>query len=229
MINIDYSQNNKAQYLFPNAQETGNIDFAIKNRLKKYLNQDEYDWAYQFVKTIMEHKDYYKIKEELRRTRITDLRKYHDCLQTSLNDSKTNNSFLNTLIDFNQIIRKTDMITSRMLYIDINFSSILSKKDIEHTLNLFGYYLFQEDSPIIAEIQHRYLEEVKKYQNNKTLQSIIQLEYSSIEKKAFELYRQYIGKYNMAINLEKNQSIDNHISERYSKLLRIQIHEKGIK
>ena len=40
---------------------TENIDFAIKNRLKKYLNQDEYDWAYQFVKTIMEHKDYYKI------------------------------------------------------------------------------------------------------------------------------------------------------------------------
>lgn len=226
MFNVEYSKNNRVRFLFPNKREQENAGAAIKSRLKTYLNKDEYDWAYQFVKTVMEHDDYTKIKEELHKTRITDLCKYHDYLQASLDDPNTNIHFLDILTAFNQIGRKIDMIISRMLYIDINFSSMSSKTDIEYTLNLFGFYLFQEDSPIISEIQKKYLEEVKKYQNREELKPIIQMEYSNIEKKTLEIYRQYIGKYNMVLNSKRFESTGNYVNERYANFLRVKVRDR---
>lgn len=229
MIHIEYSQNNRARYLFPNCMEQENIDLVIQRRMKRYLNKEEYDWAYSFIKTVMGHKDYLKIKEELQKTGIVDLREYHDYLQLLLDNPKTSIHFLDILTVFNQIRRKTNMVISHIMHLDINQDTMSKKEDIEYTLNLIGYYLFQDDSPIIAEIQKKYLEEVKEYQKNGVLNSIIQVELLNIKKKTLEMYRYYIRKYDMVVNLEKKKPTDCYINDSYTKHLHKKIHDIGIK
>lgn len=226
MSNNGYGQEPRASYLFPNKNEKNNPNEAIENRVQTYLKKDEYDWACQFAKTVMKHEDYPEIKIELGKTRIDDLRKYHEYLATSLDNPDTNIHFLDTLIAFNQIIRKVDMIISRVFNFKINFSTVKDNDNIVSTLDSFGYYLLQKDSPIIAEIQETYLEAVKEYQNNVDLNPIIKIEYLSIEKKALEKYKRCVGKYKSILDSIQFQPTGEYIRERQVVLERRRKHDK---
>ena len=205
---------NRASLLFPSKKDGYDnfklIQLKIKHLIKEEYRQD----MLELTKKIVLHQDYLEIKKELASIDLHTVIKYNDILRNILDDENNNTNFLEILKEFKYLINSTGIVLSSLLHIRFDSNDILkNKEEIEYALNLYGYYLFQEDSPIINKLKELYNSRIGLLKDKTYLESIITKEMIRLEKEPYNMYKHYISKFMAQEKLIKNRVIEDHLTE----------------
>lgn len=165
--------NTKITCLFP--FKTSNL--TLEDRIKEYLKEEDYQWAFKFCNLLINREDYSEIKKELSSFNLDLFQKYHEFFISKLVNNPTASEFVEFANTINYI--KTMAASSAASVVTFNVDFMYDSKqisDLENAYNTIAFFLGQEDNPVIMEIERRFYNKVKDRLIDDTLNNIYLVE-----------------------------------------------------
>ena len=175
-----------ASVLFPSRKEGYYNYEAINKRIKTYLTPEDYDWAKEFVYSVVANPEYENIKKKLLTLPLNLLSQYHVYIQNIFNNENLN--CLEALDAINAI--NTDVLRLASGIINIKFPTINDKEGIKNVIIMIQDMeskILDKDSTFIKEAYQRFddtFREIKK----PYLEDFIRLEKDNFYKTILKAY-----------------------------------------
>lgn len=196
-----YAKREFATVLFPSKKEGYDNYDAMRKRIEKYLEPEDYEWAQKFTNSICHHPNYENIKKELLTTPLSMLKENHVYLQRVLNDSEYYADFLNILIEFKLI--NTEVWSLARFATNVKIPTGYDFSTMKNASFMFyevGNTLLEEKNQIMANAYQSFDTKFAWAKEKPYLIEFMKDKRNSLEKLILMTYRQAISIYREKLN-----------------------------
>lgn len=191
-----YAKRAFATVLFPSKKEGYDNYDAMRKRIEKYLEPEDYDWAFEFVCSVTNHPNYETIKKELFKTSLPMVKEEHIFLQDILNNSEYQANFLNILTELKRINSESWSISRYAIDIKMGLANDVNiMRQAGSNLYQMGTILLEEDNEIIKNAYKDFDKKLAWVKDKPYLMEFVKNKRSTLEKLIFQNYREMISIY----------------------------------
>lgn len=173
--------------------------------------------------SMMIHKDYNQIRLILNEFYLSDLKQNHQFIQNILDSKDYSKDFPLIFQEIKEVIAINRNICSSI--VDFGFGKFETKQEmeeVEYSVNLIGYLLFQDESIILQKAYNMFDEKIKDLKGKEYLTEFLNSQRQEIPNLLLNKYRNIVKNFNMKKYSFEVNPVKEYKCDIYVKKLRAQ-------